>query len=70
MQIVESEFCHLNLWVDKDFQNKSEMVSNPEEIKSTEFDYIIIGILRKNIVQNVKNYLKKMEIDESQIVTL
>lgn len=69
-QIEATNYCTLILWVDKNYQQKGEGIRAPEEIKSKEFDYILIAIYNEKAVAETKQYLKGLYIAEEKMITL
>jgi lipopolysaccharide biosynthesis glycosyltransferase len=67
-QIKDSECCKLVLWVDRNYQKIGSPVKNPETIKETEFDKVVISVIDKHIADIIRNYLKKMGVKEDNII--
>ena len=58
------------LWVDRNYKELGYPVQSIDKLGVAEMDYIIIGIVDENIVCQVKDYIVKLGIDESKIVSL
>lgn len=69
-QAVQSEFCQVVLWVDKDYLNKRDEIISPEKIKNCEYDCIVIALAETEIVKEVEKYLKSLGVEEEKIVRL
>lgn len=68
-QILHSNYARIAGWVDK---NSTEtlygiQIQHPECIMSMDFDYILIAITERNIVEKVKQYIMQMDIPEEKI---
>ena len=68
--LFKSEIAEVVLWVDKDYARIGYPIHNPEELKSTEYDYIVIAIECERTAKEVKNYLLQMNISEKKIIQL
>ena len=58
------------LWVDtndRKYQEEGLDVMPVAAIEDVSFDYILIAVLRENVVQNIRTNLKKYNIDEKKI---
>lgn len=69
-QIWETDYCRLVLVVDRNSRQIGGAVQAPEEIRNVEFDYILIAIANKEVVREVKEYLKELQVAEEKIITL
>lgn len=69
-QLVDSDYCMLKLWVDKNyklFQRKGINVQNPELIRDLNFDTIIIAIDSRSVVEDVMQHLQRKGIKQDKI---
>ncbi len=69
-QAVQSEFCQVVLWVDKDYINKTGGIASPEKIKDCEYDYIIIALAETETVEEVERYLISIGVQDRNIIKL
>lgn len=69
-QSLESEYCQVVLWVDQDFLNKGDNIFSPKEITNCQYDYIIIAIIDKMAVVEVKKVLITQGIDLRKVVEI
>lgn len=67
-QIVQTQYCELVRWVDKKWSALEGDIDNPELIRETEYDYVVIAISSADIVSVVKAYLKSIGVNEDKIV--
>lgn len=70
-QIVQTDYCSLAVWVDKDFlkyRNQYLPVYPCECLRSMNFDYVIISIKNGKVVCNIKDDLILNGISEEKIV--
>ena len=64
-------FCNIILWVDKKYeelQASNNYIQNPEIIKSTDYDYILIGVDNYYTASEIAFYLKGMGVEKEKIV--
>lgn len=65
--------CRITAWVDQNYKKYREqglMVSAPEELKSAEFDQVVIAVAREDISESIKEMLMKLGIEEYKILWL
>ena len=69
-QNLLTKYVRYVLWVDRDFKIKSEdmPVRSIEDIRETEYDYILIAINRESVALNAIHVLKKMDVQSESIV--
>lgn len=70
-QIEENQFCHMILWVDREYRNihiPGYCIENPEKIRNVKYDYIVIAIDIRETAVKVKECLKKYGASDRQIV--
>lgn len=62
--------CEIVLWVDKNYQNCNEemAVSDVTEIRSVDYDYIIIAVKRKELADSIKNQLNELDVLDTKIL--
>ena len=68
--INNTQYCHVVLWVDKDYKHKSEDVFSVERIMEVDYDYILIALSKEDVVSEVKKELVGKGIDIQKIVAL
>lgn len=64
-------FCNIKLWVDKNYdklRGDCDNIKNPELIKDTDFDYILIAVDNYYIAKEIVFYLKKIGIEKEKII--
>ncbi len=70
--------CDLIAWVDKDYDDlvkdeneELKRVQNPEMMKVTDFDYVLVAIVDQRVLMEVKKFLiRELHIPQEKIVTL
>lgn len=67
-QLIESEFCQVILWVDRDYLNKKNNISSPSEIINYQYDYVVIAITDKIGAEEVKVALVDQGVKLKKIV--
>lgn len=70
-QNLQYHFCDIVLWVDKKCENiqmRNCKIKNPEMIKETDFDYVVIAVDNYYIARNIAVYLKKCGIEKKKII--
>jgi len=67
-QIVNTGCCELVLWVDRNFKNLDSQVANPEIIKETSYDKIVIAVADKQMADSIKRYLLDLGVDDDRII--
>lgn len=70
MQNIVSETYNIVLWVDKAYRDKPYPITSPDEMTKTEFDYILISILDKNVAKSITADLVKTGIPSEKIVLI
>jgi len=66
-QIMDTGYCEIISWVDRDFKQKMD-AQDPKSIIKMEFDYILIAIEKKKYIEEVKSELEHMGIDPKYIL--
>lgn len=69
--IVKYKMIKIVAWVDKSFEKISldyYKIQNPNEIKTIDFDIILIAVRSKDVSEEIYRELKKMKISEEKIV--
>lgn len=64
-------FCNIVLWVDTKYENYQEndvKIENPDNIKRTIFDYVLVAIDNYYIAKDIVVYLKQLGVKQEQIV--
>ena len=69
-QIEKTNYCNIVMWMDKNYENFDEKVVNPAEIVNVNYDYVIIAILNKDIINEVQQYLALKKVDANKIITI
>lgn len=70
-QIMLSQFCNIAAWVDAAYSKKKFIelgVKEPQAIKNTEYDYVVIAIENRAVINHVKEVLLKMGVPEEKII--
>ena len=67
MQMQNQRKWKLQGWVDKGYLQCGYPILNPELIREWDVDAVIIAVLDKQIVTEIKKYLISMGVDENQI---
>ncbi len=57
-------------WVDRNYEDKDELVCSPEVISNLDYDMIIIAIKSESICEEVSEYLLSLGIREEKIVRM
>ncbi len=65
--LVGRRIFEVTAWVDRDYKNIGFPVQDPEILKHTEFDCVIIAIRAENVYRAVKAFLIEMGIPENKI---
>lgn len=62
--------CNLVCWVDKNYEaiKGQRNICNPEIIKELDFDYVVISIMKSELVTEVKKYLKELGVASEKIL--
>lgn len=69
-QILATQYCKLEAWVDKQGNRSAEGVDFPEKLQNVMYDYVIIAIANQQIVNEIKDYLKNtFGVDEIKIIS-
>ena len=63
-------FCEIVRWVDKNHHTleKKQNISNPKDIESVEYDYIIIAVQIAAVAEEIKCELLELGVPEEKIV--
>ena len=69
-QIKNNEYCAIVLWVDQNWQGLGNSVSKPEDIEGCCYDYILIALSSLKALEDVREYLKKMNIAPHKIISI
>jgi len=70
-QLLKSEKKHISLWVDQNYEKYVQEglpVKAVDCLQEESYDYILIAALRENVVDNIKETLKKYSIPEEKII--
>lgn len=70
-QIAGSGKYHIVLWADRWFEecrSRGLQVDNPEKIKKTKFDYILIAVVDKVKAEDIKQSLLQMNVKRDKII--
>lgn len=71
-QIVKENLCKSVIWVDKDYDKKNNLlnikVESINKIKEHEVDLIIIAMNNEEIMNQVKEYLEEIGVEENKII--
>lgn len=69
-QILATQYCKLEAWVDKQGNRSAEGVDFPKKLQNVMYDYVIIAIANQQIVNEIKDYLKNtFGVDEIKIIS-
>lgn len=73
-QIKKEQLCTNFIWVDKEYDKKTPFLGyhpvSPEIIKNIEYDYVIIAVNNKNIIQNITDELINMGVVRDKILAV
>lgn len=69
-QIRNNEYCTIVLWVDKNWQKFGNTVGRTEDIAGCCYDYILVALSNSRVVEEVRDYLKKINVDSLKIITI
>ena len=61
-QITDSGICEIVLWADRNYISLRDTglpVRNPDEIKKTDYDQVLIALLDEEVVLGIKRFLMK-----------
>jgi lipopolysaccharide biosynthesis glycosyltransferase len=61
-----TEYCRIVLWVDQDYEQK-DGISAPETILDTDYDIVVIAVLKKEIMSEIRNQLDYLGVEEGHI---
>lgn len=70
-QNLRYHFCNIVLWVDRSWEKRQKgniRIHNPEKIKSTFFDYVLIGVDNYYAAREIGLYLKELGVGSQKIV--
>lgn len=68
-QLTKLNYCKEIIWVDKKYDNmENPNVKNPELIRKSYYDVVVVAIDNKIICEQVKEYLQDMGVSEEKIV--
>ncbi|MFL0165440.1 glycosyltransferase family 2 protein [Candidatus Clostridium helianthi] len=70
-QIMETGFCNIALWVDKNYlsyKKNNFNVDTPDKLEEVSWEYIVIATRTKIVADDIKNSLTDRGIDESLII--
>ena len=71
IQNLRYHFCNMILWVDREYEklrDEKNCIQNPEMIRKTDFDYILIGVDNFHAAREIASYLKKMGVEKEKVV--
>lgn len=69
-QLIKNVNLNIVAWVDLNYERYKQEnlnVVSVDTIEKINYNYIILAVLRENIAENIKETLKKYEVDESKI---
>ena len=69
-QIKYNDYCTIVLWVDKNYDDLGEPISNPERIIDCNYDYVLIASVQKSLVREIITYLNSLGVNDNKIVTV
>lgn len=72
-QVYKYKMIKIVAWVDKSFEKMSldyYKIQNPNEIKTMDFDIILIAVRSKDVSEEIYIELKKMQISEKNSVNM
>lgn len=70
-QINETKYCNIVAWIDKNCQIENKEMLNikfPEELNKCDFDYVVIAVKQKKIVNEIINLLKDLNVKQEKII--
>lgn len=70
-QYIQSvQECKLVCWVDQHYDSikGQDNICDPLKIAELNFDYIVISIMRANVVNEVKKYLNQIGVKQNKIL--
>lgn len=67
IQILESNYCNIVAWADKDSCGTGDII-NPVEIKNKIFSKIVIAVKKKEMAEEIEQELRGLGIPEEKIV--
>lgn len=70
-QIAHLHYCSVVKWMDQNFEKKKVPymeISNPEEIKNVEYDYVLLAVWDEDIAKEIKGDLIKRKISKEKIL--
>lgn len=68
LQIGETKYCDIVLWVDKNHLRLGDGVTGIEKCADADFDFIVVAVADKEAQKVIRMELLMMEIDERKIV--
>ena len=69
-QLVTSEYCHIVLWVDSQyewFRHMNLPVESPEKIKDATYDCIVVAVEKRNTYESIRKDLMQLGADSKKI---
>ena len=66
--IQDESYVKLEMWVDRKWKEKGSMLSDPQELFTAQFDYIVIAIEDIDVANDVIEMLKERKISGEKIV--
>jgi len=71
--LQKTVYCQVIEWVDRDWMLKKDelpVVSNPDTISNTDYDFILIAIKAQKIADEVKQWLSEMGVPAGKIMMI
>lgn len=69
-QIKYTDYCTVVLWVDKNYDDLGESISNPEKIIDCKYDYVLIASAKESLVGEIITYLNSLGVNDNRVVTI
>ncbi len=67
--LKQSEYGNVVLWVDSNYEDKSDCVSSPYEILNYEFDFILIAVESREVIDEIRSFLiEELKVDKEKIM--
>lgn len=68
-QLMHTHYCDVVLWLDENWEKyKAEHVVAPENLRNTDFDFIVIAIKRGSLAQEIRETIMDMGVAEEKII--
>ena len=68
--LQKTKYCEIVLWVDENYKEIGNYISNPNYITNYEFDYVLLALANNSVINEVLVKLQNMQIESEKIIRL